>query len=366
MTRDETPPPGPAIADLESSPLTNRILAMLAIAYVIYVAGQIYIVIEAPEYFDPMFLSGATAFLLAIFLASDSRPRLLRALDKLRREGVLPIADGTFRTLLDELRAEARRRARVHAGVVAFAEFAVVLVGAVLLPVLVFESEFIEPAAEGWYPQSIGEIPTTRLLGLFSVAVIAGSVAGAKLGELSAYGAYLNRFGEGDFQLALVPEHGDGFGGAAELWKYVVRQALLAIVPMVWIAVWLALMVVTLVAEAYDLWRLPFLGLFALAVFYSRQALILPMAAVRTAVVRRVRMVQDLRELDTGGDLDEFGPLLKRLEQRWSRLYFLSSGVIYGCIGVVLLSIPAKFLWDANLANLGAAERLLLSVIGSL
>jgi hypothetical protein len=329
------------------------VFALLSGAFVLFTLYEVWTIVAAPDELDPMLWTGAAFFLVGAFLAADSRRRLIAAIDRMRDDAVLiPANTQRKAALVARLEARAASARRLHAVVVAVANLLVVSLGLVLVPWLVHGEPLLRGAGTGLLPEALGVADPLLFVALLAIVFAAGAIAGMRLGEIAAYGGLGEVIREPGIELALrlQPHHPDGVGGAAPLRDYLLRQAALALLPPVWLAVWFALTSASGLAERYDIWRFPFLLLFLLALFYAWQALLRPLHATQQQVEQAIARLPPADAV--------------AMRRRWFLSPARAQAILQGLCLLIIAALPLKFAADARLADLGLKDRLVAAIFG--
>ncbi|MGP9822657.1 hypothetical protein ACTZWW_21745 [Salinarimonas sp. NSM] len=160
---------------------------------------------------DPMMASGFLVALLALWLSLPLERLFGDMIRQLDHDQILPIAPGALSYI--ELRR--RRWAWSTALVVA----TVMLLG-------------IVSAFSGVFA---GDEEIAFLLG----STLLGALAGHRLGTAAAYGAFARHVRTRLATVRLLPGHADKMGGWRRLGEFVAYEAVLMLVPIIWLSTWL-------------------------------------------------------------------------------------------------------------------------------
>ncbi len=163
---------------------------------------------------DPMLVSGYAAALIAIWLSLAIDGRYLAAVRQIISDRVLSI--------------EPEEIERNHNFIQVFCKYArwgvAIIVLLVMVPTYLIYYEGVPAGSIGFE--------------YFASAWLLGAIAGHRLGSIVAYGhlgvvLFVNRA-----QFHLVPDHPDDTGGALALGRFLTIQAMLVLIPVLWLTFW--------------------------------------------------------------------------------------------------------------------------------
>jgi len=222
---------------------------------------------------DPMMVSGFVTAFAGILLSLLINRKFRAMLRRLLKDGIL---EGGVRDA-DDFETELRRRAFKWRLLTAF--------GIAVLMAIGFYNFY------GW--------PDSGFLAEFTIAsILLGAVAGHRLGAIIANGRLAKVARERDIRLLLVLDHPDGAGGTAALGNFLMFQAILITIILVWLSVWLILLPGY---PGYQSWEfhLATLWLVALAIFGA--GFVYPVLAFR----KQMREAKNRLTARVGGEIDQ-------------------------------------------------------------
>jgi hypothetical protein len=149
---------------------------------------------------DSLLLSGVATFMLGIYLWLDIPQNLEKMLDRLLHRGALDISKEKLRALEETLHAKADQ----------WADYASALVALATLLAFVIANNFTLPSDE---------------VGLTTLEVIGGYIAGSYLGRMACYGGLGWLLQQQRISLKVQPGHLDGVAGLKPIGDFYFKQA---------------------------------------------------------------------------------------------------------------------------------------------
>jgi hypothetical protein len=238
--------------------------------------------------FDLMILTGGGACIVGLYFGLDAKPRLHRVISALKDNGVLSGTADQVARLHERIDSSSVRSGWL--GVVlasifeAFAVFvALFIVPFVIYPWMdggVFPSRTSLRLLYDW-----GLIDASKIVGTLAITVGPGAIVGWGLGRFAAYGKFQQEAEAVGCGFRVQPGSADGMGGLQPLVNFLRGQAILTLMPTLWIGVWLILTCINSnLFTHYGMWRASFLILFGLSVFYGRVGFLAPARLIEQAL----------------------------------------------------------------------------------
>jgi hypothetical protein len=252
---------------------------------------------EQVPLWDPMLLSGALTYVLALFYGLQIDDKMRRTIVRLVRRGALsaqesktggdtvrPNGDGTV-----PLENAVWQRLREKAG------WASLWCGFVVAAVMLLAFlPYMRARGPGGLP-------------LVVLEVCLGYIAGRFLGRMLAYGRFGNCLAETGVQVRAQPGHPDEAAGLQPLGQFYFFQATVVAIPAVFVGSWLVIL--TFWDTDYGGWRIPYLFLLAVSLLFFNCAFLVPLAFFH-------KVMQDQKR-DYSDDADEIS---RRITSNKARL----------------------------------------------
>ena len=206
---------------------------------------------------DILLVSGFLTFVAGLIIAQGSRERLERMLDRLANRGSL--TGEALAKIEDGL--EERTRGWIRAG-------GLVVAASILIAFTVVS----------WHNRGTSRAISLMFLGLFEAAW--GYVAGRYLGRMASYGCLGWFLNTTRARISVKPGYIDGAAGLKPIGDFYFRQAMVAAVPAVFLALWWLIIPAwpePSIRARYLQWMHPYLGLLTLAIVIEALAFVAPM-----------------------------------------------------------------------------------------
>jgi hypothetical protein len=222
---------------------------------------------------EVLFASWMPAFLFGVDLAMQLPERLERTLQRLRDRDVLRVSDGDFVAVTDHIEATARRWALIFGCAVA----AIVLV----------------TAQETWLVAAWWSRPDAGFVASqFVFEVAASYVAGRWLGRMAAYGRLVPLLARRKIEINVVPGHPDGAGGLKPIGTFYLRQSMIASLPAIMFAVWVAVFSLSTVYLSLGAtYRSPYLAFLPPAILLDMLAFLLPLRSIHKVMTTQKEVI---------------------------------------------------------------------------
>lgn len=251
---------------------------VLLAAYVIYAGINIWGMVQEGTAFDLMLLSGGATCLAGLHLIRNSEARLRTTLLRLRDSAVMDADERQVRALLAELDNMGRRWGRAGAAVAGLTEAGVVVLGELLIPWKVCDD------------LQLSGLP--RFAYMITLLTLAATSAGYELGRLAAIGRLQLVAAAMDIPMRAQAGAADGMGGLAPLVRFLRAQSALALLPAIWIGVWLVMTAFEPWFSDFGHWRFPVSLLLVLALFYALLGFRAPAATLETLIANQQRRAE--------------------------------------------------------------------------
>lgn len=198
---------------------------------------------------DLLLFTGVLALVLGLRLVSDLRGRLEITIERLVARGVARLGERSIESVFEEIERHAVNGARLGGVLTAMA-----MAGAFTVTLL-------------------AEYSTQRaLLGVAESAL--GYIAGNVVGRMVSYGRLGWRLRGYGVEIALEPGHVDGVAGLKPVGDYFFRQATIAAIPAIFLALWWFLF--PLWPRDYSDWENVYLALLGVAMLVEVLAFLVP------------------------------------------------------------------------------------------
>jgi hypothetical protein len=232
---------------------------------------------------DWLFVSGWSAFILAVLFAHTIPDRLEHALARLAHRGVLAVTpDHLDRFCKDQEERIVRRWAPGFG-------FAVALgIAAAFAFAYGRELVFVMP--------------------LLFLEMVGGYIAGCYLGRVACYGSLGSALESRGLPLRVMAGHLDGVGGLKPIGEFYFYQAMVVAIPAVFLAMWLFLFTLPHFQARYYHWQKPYAGLLALAIMFEVLAFVLPLLWFHRAMVRQ--------KTDLLREADQLSPKIAEIQRK--------------------------------------------------
>lgn len=232
--------------------LRDHLFAVSATPLIIYcILVQIELLIFPVQYggvvffSDPLLMSGAATYVVALFLAQHADEKMRRTVRRLIQRDVL---SGASTATLDELLQKKAGRGSFWGCVVA----AAVVLGA-------------------FFPY----IAAVGINILVVLEVCLACSAGYFLGRMATYGRLGTYLRKAKVRVKVEPGHPDGVAGLKPLGEFYFFQATVVAIPGVFLGSWLV--VLTVWETVYESWKVPYLLLLGVALAFFNLAFIVPL-----------------------------------------------------------------------------------------
>jgi hypothetical protein len=348
------------LLELPSRPLwASRLFFLLFTIYTGYLAVTLWGILHGGG-IDLMMLTGGGACVIGLYFGLDAKPRVHRAIRTLKDNGVLSGTADQVARLHARVDAAGVRNGWLGALLVPIFESVAVLISTVLVPWIIYP--WIETGLF-WITLKFALIvglrssfiDASQIVGLLAVTVGAGAIVGWGLGHFAAYGKFQHEAEAVGCGFQVQPGSADGMGGLQPFVSFLRGQAILTLMPALWVSVWLILTCVSSdLFRHYGNWRAAFFLLLGLSVFYSRVGFLAPARMLERALTSQEEAAT--RFADAASREEVFALLenaRRRITPRSMHFY-----IYLGILGTVILAsgvlLPTSF----------GANRLLLFLIG--
>lgn len=227
----------------------SRVIRLLWLVVLVLPAYQLQVSGLEFMQWDLLLFSGLLAFILGLKLIAGLKQRFENTIQRLIQRKVLLLPENAIDAFFAQLEGHARDWARL-AGLVC-----------ALAMALAFG---IALAQDFQWPRA--------LLGLAEVP--AAYIAGTYLGRMASYGQVGWQLQAQGISLGLQPDHVDGVAGLKPIGDYYFRQACIAAIPAVFLALWW--FIFPLWPRDYSAWEQAYLALLSLAILIEVLAFIVP------------------------------------------------------------------------------------------
>ncbi len=220
---------------------------------------------------DLLLISGAVIFIIAVQMAFKIPSRLDEMLSRLAHRGALQASQAHFETLKKKLQHSANKLAGIAGAFIAFC----------LLVAFCFAFGLPVPRAR---------VPITLL------EVVGGFIAGAFLGHMCGYGRLGLLIKKNHITLKIEPGHLDGVGGLKPIGDFYFRQAMVAALPALFLAIWL--LIIQFGHTRYGVWRTPYAILLAISILVEILVFVVPLLSFHgMMVVEKQKQLEGADEL---------------------------------------------------------------------
>ena len=296
--------------------LEERETSVAAAATIVVVAGlvvwQLVTVGMSVGQWDLLFVSGCSTVIGGLWLARGQSDRFAAMLERLANRGALErddraVSHAELATVQEAIDARGRRWAD-RAGVV----FGVLIATAFVT---------VNATRSTHWPL----LPT--IVGPLAGA-IGGFLVGRPLGRMTSYGLLGRFLDRADISFRTTPGHIDGAAGLKPLGDYYLYQALLLLLPAVFLVAWSLILLIPRWDRRYHGWRGPYLALLGVSICIELVAFVAPLWRTHTLMKRQKRaalvhadsdlgpaIVHAQRKLEENLDNDERAAARDRLAQ---------------------------------------------------
>ena len=314
---------------------TNTIQWILFSLLCLYIVYLYWVFGEEFRDWDVMPLTVWPFFFVAVLLSNGLHDRFARSIVQLEAQGALRLKERPLAVILRYLRWRAvHYSGLVGLSVVVFNLIAMALSGELSLDfgstwtieVYTEDGDRVERAL------TTAQVVLERFT-LFFVMILAGYLAGLKLGLAVSYGIFLSALHRTGIALRLLPGHPDKASGLRPIGQFISYQSILATIPAFWLAMWILLIPHTRnqgMLPDYTGWLPGFTSTLSLAILISLLSFFLPlrtlnrrMRGLRDEIVRDVRpqyrdKIRSLYAGADGPDGNEVDVLSERATERAS------------------------------------------------